>query len=75
MVCPPELTVWWVVWCVGLDQHKMAMEATQKLSGEKNALINTIKKLNRDVAKLESFKRNLMQTLRDDDDPVGLPQS
>eukprot|EP00873_Tetraselmis_striata_P022429 jgi/Tetstr1/442693/TSEL_030784.t1 len=55
-------------------KHKMAMEATQKLSGEKNALINTVKKLNRDVAKLESFKRNLMNTLRDDDDPSAALQ-
>ncbi len=46
----------------------MAVEATQKLANEKAALINTVKKLNREVAKLEGFKRNLMNSLRDDDD-------
>jgi hypothetical protein len=34
-------------------------------------LYRYVKKLNRDVAKLDNFKRNLMQTLQDDDDPTG----
>lgn len=51
------------------DKVRLAMEEQNKLVGEKNALINTVKKLNRDVAKLDNFKRNLMQTLQDDDDP------
>eukprot|EP00897_Mesotaenium_endlicherianum_P002561 jgi/Mesen1/2332/ME000155S01431 len=37
-----------------------------KLAGEKSALVATVKKLNRDVAKLEAFKRTLMQQLQDD---------
>lgn len=32
--------------------------------GEKNALIATVKKLNRDLAKLDNFKRNLLQSLQ-----------
>ena len=51
------------------DKVRLAMEEQNKLVGEKNALITTVKKLNRDVAKLDNFKRNLMQTLQDDEDP------
>lgn len=42
-----------------LDEHS-------KLTNEKNVLISTVKKLNRDVAKLEAFKRTLMQSLQDE---------
>ena len=52
-------------------QHKMAVEATQKLVNERNGLINTVKTLQREVKKLEVFKRNLMNSLRDDDDVSG----
>lgn len=53
------------------DKVRLAMEDQNKLVGEKNALIQTVKKLNRDVAKLDNFKRNLMQTLQDDDEPAN----
>ena len=46
------------------DKAVLAMEERDKLHAEKTALINTVKKLNREVAKLDNFKRNLMQTLR-----------
>uniref|UniRef100_A0A7I4B8D8 At4g15545-like C-terminal domain-containing protein n=1 Tax=Physcomitrium patens TaxID=3218 RepID=A0A7I4B8D8_PHYPA len=39
-----------------------------KLANEKNALAAQVKKLMRDVAKLETFKRTLMQSLQEDDD-------
>ena len=48
------------------DKAAMAMEERDKLTAEKTALINTVKKLNKEVAKLDAFKRNLMQTLADD---------
>ena len=48
------------------DKATMAMEERDKLTAEKTALINTVKKLNKEVAKLDAFKRNLMQTLADD---------
>ena len=51
------------------DKAVLAMEERDKLHAEKTALINTVKKLNREVAKLDNFKRNLMQTLQDEDDP------
>lgn len=53
------------------DKVRQALEEQNKLVGEKNALISTVKKLNRDVAKLDNFKRNLMQTLQDDEDAAA----
>lgn len=49
-------------------QHQVAVEESHRLSSEKSLLIDTVKKLNRDVAKLEAFKKNLLQTLQDDDE-------
>eukprot|EP01018_Ginkgo_biloba_P023762 Gb_03286 [translate_table: standard] len=46
----------------------LALEKHAKLANEKNALAATVKKLNRDVAKLETFKKTLMQSLQDDDE-------
>lgn len=43
-----------------------ALDEQAKLTNEKSALTASVKKLNRDVAKLEAFKRTLMQSLRDD---------
>lgn len=48
-----------------------AMDEQSKLSGERNALVATVKKLNRDVAKLETFKRTLMQQLQDEPEEDG----
>jgi len=50
------------------EKARQYMEEQTKLVGEKNALIGTVKKLNRDVSKLENFKRNLLQSLQDDDE-------
>lgn len=38
-----------------------------KLVAEKNALIETVKRLNRELAKLEHFKKSLLQQLQDDE--------
>ncbi|KAL6637187.1 hypothetical protein ACP70R_024759 [Stipagrostis hirtigluma subsp. patula] len=45
---------------------RAALEDNIKLSKERDALAQTSKKLARDLQKLESFKRHLMQSLRDD---------
>mmetsp|Transcript_9013 Transcript_9013/g.15474 ORF Transcript_9013/g.15474 Transcript_9013/m.15474 type:complete len:286 (-) Transcript_9013:370-1227(-) len=50
------------------DKMRQSMEEQAKLVGEKNALIGTVKKLNRDLAKLDSFKRNLLQSLQDEEE-------
>ena len=55
------------------EKAASAIEEQSKLAQEKNALINTVKKLNRDNAKLDAFKRNLMQTLQDEEDDGGAP--
>jgi hypothetical protein len=47
-------------------QNAQANNEQHKLAAERNALIETVRKLNRDVAKLESFKKNLMQSLSDE---------
>ncbi|AQK64043.1 hypothetical protein ZEAMMB73_Zm00001d013624 [Zea mays] len=45
---------------------RAALEDNIKLSKERDSLAQTSKKLARDLQKLESFKRHLMQSLRDD---------
>lgn len=45
-----------------------SQEEQVKLTSDKNALVATVKKLNRDVAKLEAFKRTLMMQLQDEPD-------
>ncbi|CAI5980456.1 unnamed protein product [Closterium sp. NIES-65] len=47
---------------------KMDAYMEARLSNEKTALVAMVKKLNRDVAKLETFKRTLMQQLQDEND-------
>jgi hypothetical protein len=47
-------------------QARQCMTEQHKLVAEKNALIETVKRLNREVAKLEHFKRNLLQQLQND---------
>ncbi|MCO5587041.1 hypothetical protein L7F22_040986 [Adiantum nelumboides] len=44
------------------------LEEQEKLAAEKVALEASVKKLNRDVAKLETFKKALMHSLRDEDE-------
>ncbi len=46
------------------------MEEQHKLQAEKGALIDTVKKLNREIAKLEAFKRSLIQHLQEEEDEV-----
>jgi len=54
------------------SRFSQSMEEQTKLLGEKNALAAQVKKLQRDVAKLETFKRTLMQSLQEEDDnPSG----
>ncbi|CAM6013785.1 unnamed protein product [Sphagnum balticum] len=49
-----------------------ALDEQASLANEKNMLAGQVKKLMRDVAKLETFKRTLMQSLQEDDEnPMG----
>ncbi|CAK9196666.1 unnamed protein product [Sphagnum jensenii] len=49
-----------------------ALDEQANLASEKNMLAGQVKKLMRDVAKLETFKRTLMQSLQEDDEnPMG----
>nr|PNR41120.1 hypothetical protein PHYPA_018523 [Physcomitrium patens] len=48
-----------------------SMDEQAKLATEKNSLALQVKKLMRDVAKLETFKRTLMQSLQEEDDKHG----
>jgi hypothetical protein len=52
-------------------QAKHAASEQHKLLAEKSALIETVKRLNREVAKLEHFKRSLLQQLQEDDQEYG----
>ncbi|KAF5728101.1 Interactor of constitutive active ROPs 2 [Tripterygium wilfordii] len=45
---------------------KIVVDENMKLSKERDSLAVTAKKLSRDLSKLESFKRQLMQSLNDD---------
>lgn len=45
-----------------------SLEEQAKLTHEKSVLATTVKKLNRDVAKLETFKKTLMQSLQEEDE-------
>ncbi|XP_068656562.1 uncharacterized protein At4g15545-like isoform X2 [Aristolochia californica] len=45
---------------------RATVDKNVKLLSERDALTATVKKLNRDLAKLETFKRQLMQSLNDD---------
>lgn len=48
-------------------QLRIATEDNMKLVGERDSFAMTAKKLSRDLAKLETFKRQLMQSLSEDD--------
>lgn len=47
---------------------QQSQDEQAKLANEKTALVAMVKKLNRDVAKLETFKRTLMMQLQDEND-------
>ncbi|KAL6614433.1 hypothetical protein ACP70R_036703 [Stipagrostis hirtigluma subsp. patula] len=49
---------------------RAALDDNAKLVKERDSLAQTTKKLARDLAKLETFKRHLMQSLGDDGSPV-----
>ncbi|GJP43019.1 hypothetical protein CLOM_g2525 [Closterium sp. NIES-68] len=57
-----------------MDKVDKSEQEQARLSNEKTALVAMVKKLNRDVAKLETFKRTLMQQLQDenDDEPPSM---
>nr|BAD53333.1 hypothetical protein [Oryza sativa Japonica Group] len=48
---------------------RAALDDNAKLAKERDSLAHTSKKLARDLAKLETFKRHLMQSLGDDNPP------
>ena len=52
-------------------QAKHTASEQHKLLAEKSALIETVKRLNREVAKLEHFKRSLLQQLQEDEHDNG----
>lgn len=54
--------------CYHHQQARHSLAEQHKLVAEKNALIETVKRLNREVAKLEHFKRNLLQQLQDEEE-------
>ncbi|KAK7363650.1 hypothetical protein VNO77_05800 [Canavalia gladiata] len=53
------------------DKLLRAEQDKESLLKENASLSNTVKKLNRDVSKLEVFRRTLMQSLQEDDDNSG----
>ncbi|XP_071700772.1 uncharacterized protein At4g15545-like [Rutidosis leptorrhynchoides] len=50
-----------------VDKISLADQEKERLVNENATLSEQVKKLNRDVAKLESFKKTLMMSLQDDD--------
>ncbi|XP_075505609.1 uncharacterized protein At4g15545 isoform X2 [Primulina tabacum] len=54
---------------------KITREDNIKLLKEKDSLALTAKKLGRDLAKLETFKRQLMQSLNDENTPLSSQQT
>lgn len=56
------------------DKLSRAEQEKESLVKENAALSNTVKKLNRDVAKLEAFRKTLMRSLNEEEDsPAGAP--
>ncbi|XP_015690012.2 uncharacterized protein At4g15545-like [Oryza brachyantha] len=49
---------------------RAVLDDNAKLAKERDSLAHTSKKLARDLAKLETFKRHLMQSLGDDNPPI-----
>ncbi|KAI5075605.1 hypothetical protein GOP47_0009681 [Adiantum capillus-veneris] len=48
-----------------------ALESQERAINEKNMLASTVQKMKREVSKLEMFKKNLLQSLQEDDDSVA----
>ncbi|KAK4372507.1 hypothetical protein RND71_007891 [Anisodus tanguticus] len=56
------------------DRLSRAEQDKESLVKENAALSNTVKKLNRDVTKLEAFRKTLMRSLNEEEDnPAGAP--
>ncbi|MCD7446299.1 hypothetical protein HAX54_000109 [Datura stramonium] len=56
------------------DRLSRAEQEKENLVKENAALSSTVKKLNRDVAKLEAFRKTLMRSLNEEEDnPAGAP--
>ncbi|GMH33990.1 hypothetical protein BSKO_01824 [Bryopsis sp. KO-2023] len=55
-------------------REKSSKDAREKhkLESEKAALIDSVKKLNKEVSRLEGFKRNLLKSIRDDEDQAEM---
>uniref|UniRef100_A0A0D9WGD2 At4g15545-like C-terminal domain-containing protein n=1 Tax=Leersia perrieri TaxID=77586 RepID=A0A0D9WGD2_9ORYZ len=56
---------------VATGRLRRAEEDKEALLRDNSLLSNTVRKLNRDVAKLEVFKKTLMQSLQEDEDPAN----
>uniref|UniRef100_A0A2P2JMD1 Uncharacterized protein n=1 Tax=Rhizophora mucronata TaxID=61149 RepID=A0A2P2JMD1_RHIMU len=50
---------------------KITLDENKKLSAERDSMTMTVKRLGRDLGKLETFKRQLMQSLNDDSSSVS----
>ncbi|XP_057771884.1 uncharacterized protein At4g15545 [Salvia miltiorrhiza] len=58
------------------DKLAAAQQEKESLLKENAQLSNTVKKLNRDVTKLEAFRKTLMRSLQDDEDnPASGPKA
>ncbi len=55
-----------------LLQARASTDAQSKLAGEKAALVGTVRTLNKHVAKLEGFKRNLLTSLQASEEVMPL---
>uniref|UniRef100_A0A0E0L2E9 At4g15545-like C-terminal domain-containing protein n=1 Tax=Oryza punctata TaxID=4537 RepID=A0A0E0L2E9_ORYPU len=56
---------------VATGRLRRAEDEKEALQRDNSLLSNTVRRLNRDVAKLEVFKKTLMQSLQEDEDPAN----
>lgn len=56
-------------------KNKQAVEEAHRLQNEKAALIDAVKRLNKDVSRLEAFKKSLMQHIHEEEEPKLEPMS
>lgn len=54
------------------QQLALAQQEKENLVSENASLSNTVKKLSRDVSKLEMFRKTLMQSLQEEDSTIGV---
>ncbi|KXZ44768.1 hypothetical protein GPECTOR_62g883 [Gonium pectorale] len=55
-------------------KSKQAVEEAHRLQSEKGLLADTVKRLHKEVARLDAFKKNLLNHLHNEDEP-GLEPS